>query len=99
MLMWAYLEARVLDEAIREAQSTPQAEGPEAIFPMSVLGCAYADAGQPERGVAEGGVADGRKTAGADRSILSRNRLAGTLFTIPMENDKFARRNRASAAD
>lgn len=44
----------MLDEAIREAQSTPEAEGPEAIFPMSVLSCAYTVAGQRERGVADG---------------------------------------------
>lgn len=46
MLMWAHLEARMLDDAIREAKSTPEYEGRETIFPMSILSCAYATAGQ-----------------------------------------------------
>lgn len=46
MLMWAHLEARMLDNAIREAKSTPEYEGRETIFPMSILSCAYSAAGQ-----------------------------------------------------
>ena len=46
MLMLAYLEGGMLDDAIREARSTPETEGRNAIFPISILGCAYADAGQ-----------------------------------------------------
>lgn len=46
MLMWAHLEARMLDDAIREAKSTPENEGRDSIFPMSILSCAYANAGQ-----------------------------------------------------
>jgi DNA-binding winged helix-turn-helix (wHTH) protein/TolB-like protein len=46
MLMWAHLEARMLDDAIREAKSTPENEGRDTIFPMSILSCAYANAGQ-----------------------------------------------------
>jgi DNA-binding winged helix-turn-helix (wHTH) protein/TolB-like protein len=46
MLMWAHLEARMLDDAIREAKSTPEYEGRETIFPMSILSCAYSAAGQ-----------------------------------------------------
>lgn len=44
--MSAYLEAGMLDDAIREAQSTPEMEGRSAIYPLSIMGCAYADAGQ-----------------------------------------------------
>jgi DNA-binding winged helix-turn-helix (wHTH) protein/TolB-like protein/Flp pilus assembly protein TadD len=46
MLMSAYLEAGKLDDAIREAKSIPDTEGRNAIFPLSILGCAYAAAGQ-----------------------------------------------------
>lgn len=46
MLMWAHLEARMLDDAIREAQSKPENDGRDSIFPMSILSCAYANAGQ-----------------------------------------------------
>jgi tetratricopeptide (TPR) repeat protein len=46
MLMSAYLGARMPDDAIREAQSLPDTEGRTAIFPMSIMGCAYADTGQ-----------------------------------------------------
>jgi TolB-like protein/Tfp pilus assembly protein PilF len=46
MLMWAYLEAGLLDDAIREAQSTPERDARDSIFPMSILSCAYANAGQ-----------------------------------------------------
>jgi tetratricopeptide (TPR) repeat protein len=46
MLMWGHLEARMLDDVIREAHSTPDSEGRESIFPMSILSCAYANAGQ-----------------------------------------------------
>jgi DNA-binding winged helix-turn-helix (wHTH) protein/TolB-like protein len=46
MLMWAHLEARMLDDAIREAKSAPENEGRDTIFPMSILSCAYANAGQ-----------------------------------------------------
>jgi tetratricopeptide (TPR) repeat protein len=43
--MSAYLEAGKLDDAIREARSIPDTEGRNAIFPLSILGCAYAAAG------------------------------------------------------
>lgn len=46
MLMWAHLEARMLDDAIREAKSPPENEGRDTIFPMSILSCAYNNAGQ-----------------------------------------------------
>jgi tetratricopeptide (TPR) repeat protein len=46
MLMSAYLEAGMLDDAIREAQSSPETEGRRAIYPLSILCCAYVDAGQ-----------------------------------------------------
>lgn len=46
MLMWAYLEAGLLDDAIREIQSTPEQDARDSIFPMSILSCAYANAGQ-----------------------------------------------------
>lgn len=46
MLMWGHLEARMLDDVIREAQSTPDNQGRDSIFPMSILSCAYANAGQ-----------------------------------------------------
>ena len=46
MLMSAYLGAGMPDDAIREAQSLPDTEGRAAIFPMSIMGCAYADSGQ-----------------------------------------------------
>lgn len=46
MLMSAYLGAGMPNDAIREAQSLPDTEGRAAIFPMSIMGCAYADTGQ-----------------------------------------------------
>jgi len=46
MLMSAYLGAGMTDDAIREAQSLPDTEGRAAIYPMSIMGCAYADSGQ-----------------------------------------------------
>jgi tetratricopeptide (TPR) repeat protein len=46
MLMSAYLAAGMPDDAIREAQSTPDTEGRNAIYPLSIQGCAYADGGQ-----------------------------------------------------
>ena len=46
MLMSAYLAASMTNDAIREAQSLPETEGRAAIFPMSIMGCAYADSGQ-----------------------------------------------------
>ena len=49
VLMWAYLESRAHSEAIREAQSSPQSEAVEAIFPTSIMGCAYAASGQREK--------------------------------------------------
>jgi DNA-binding winged helix-turn-helix (wHTH) protein/TolB-like protein/Tfp pilus assembly protein PilF len=46
MLMWAHLEAGLLNEAIREGQSISETDGRSAMFPMSILGCAFADAGR-----------------------------------------------------
>jgi len=46
MLMSAYLGAGMTDDAIREAQSLPDTDGRAAIYPMSIMGCAYADSGQ-----------------------------------------------------
>jgi DNA-binding winged helix-turn-helix (wHTH) protein/TolB-like protein/Tfp pilus assembly protein PilF len=46
MLMWAHLESGKLDEAIREGQNLSETEGRMAMFPMSILGCAFAAAGQ-----------------------------------------------------
>lgn len=46
MLMSAYLGAGMPNDAIREAQSLPDTDGRAAIFPMSIMGCAYADTGQ-----------------------------------------------------
>jgi hypothetical protein len=43
----------MLDEAIREAQSTPENERPEATFPMSVLGCPHAVARQQSAALQE----------------------------------------------
>jgi len=48
--MFAHLQAARLDEAIKEAQSTP-AEGPESIYQMSIAGCAYAASGRRENAV------------------------------------------------
>lgn len=48
--MFAHLQAARLDEAIREAQSTP-AEGPESIYQMSIAGCAYAAGGRRDNAV------------------------------------------------
>jgi tetratricopeptide (TPR) repeat protein len=49
MLMWAYQEAGLLDEAVREGEGMLGAEGEDPIFPMSILGYAYAVNGQPEK--------------------------------------------------
>jgi tetratricopeptide (TPR) repeat protein len=51
MSMFAHLEAGRLDEAIKEAQSTPETEGPGTIFQMSIVGCANAAGGRRENAV------------------------------------------------
>ena len=49
MLMWAYLESGAFDEAIRYAQTAPDAGTESQIFPMSIQGCAYAATGQRQK--------------------------------------------------
>jgi DNA-binding winged helix-turn-helix (wHTH) protein/TolB-like protein/Flp pilus assembly protein TadD len=49
MLMWAYEEAGMLDEALRESQSVQELEGEDPIFKLSILGYGYAVSGQREK--------------------------------------------------
>ena len=49
MLMWAYQQAGMLDDAIRESHGITEVEGQDPIFVMSVLGYGYAVTGQREK--------------------------------------------------
>lgn len=49
MLMWAYEEAGMVDEAVRESQGIREVDGWDPIFTMSILGYGYALKGQREK--------------------------------------------------
>ena len=49
MLMWAYEESGMVDEAVRESQGIRETEGWDPIFTMSILGYGYALKGQREK--------------------------------------------------
>jgi DNA-binding winged helix-turn-helix (wHTH) protein/TolB-like protein len=49
MLMWAYQEADLLDEAARESQSIAESEGDDHVFTLAILGYGYAARGQRDK--------------------------------------------------
>jgi TolB-like protein/Flp pilus assembly protein TadD len=49
MLIWAYLDNGQYEDAIREARNVSEVEGSDAIFPGSIMGCAYAASGQRQK--------------------------------------------------
>ncbi|MBI3649522.1 MAG: winged helix-turn-helix domain-containing protein [Acidobacteria bacterium] len=51
ILLWAYEEAGMFDEATRAGQSMLKIEGGDPIFPMSILGYIYAVSGQRDQAV------------------------------------------------